>query len=68
MWSNSESGYCANSESGYLSWQSVDNINVDVCNTVKSTKYTCININKESDMAVFGIVNPNKNDEKVYLN
>ena len=32
-------------------------INVEYCNSVKSTKYICQYVNKGSDMAVFGVGN-----------
>ncbi|XP_073821586.1 uncharacterized protein [Musca autumnalis] len=38
-------------------------INVEFCNSVKSIKYICKYINKGSDMAVFGVADPNQNDE-----
>lgn len=38
-------------------------INVEYCNSIKSIKYVCKYINKGSDMAVFGIVEPDANDE-----
>ncbi|UYV74100.1 hypothetical protein LAZ67_11002115 [Cordylochernes scorpioides] len=34
-------------------------INVEYCNSVKSIKYICKYVNKNSDMAVFGLQNPN---------
>ncbi|XP_063901249.1 uncharacterized protein LOC135120859 [Zophobas morio] len=34
-------------------------INVESCNSVKSIKYICKYVNKGSDMAIFGIANPN---------
>ncbi|XP_063909244.1 uncharacterized protein LOC135126934 [Zophobas morio] len=34
-------------------------INVEFCNSVKSIKYICKYVNKGSDMAIFGIANPN---------
>ncbi|UYV68898.1 hypothetical protein LAZ67_6001521, partial [Cordylochernes scorpioides] len=34
-------------------------INVEFCNSVKSIKYICKYVNKGSDMAVFGLQNPN---------
>ncbi|UYV67664.1 hypothetical protein LAZ67_5001520 [Cordylochernes scorpioides] len=34
-------------------------INVEYCNSVKSIKYICKYVNKGSDMAVFGLQNPN---------
>ena len=34
-------------------------INVESCNSVKSIKYICKYVNKGSDMAVFGLTNPN---------
>ncbi|XP_076299883.1 uncharacterized protein LOC143218539 [Lasioglossum baleicum] len=34
-------------------------INVEVCNSVKLIKYICKYVNKGSDMAVFGLANPN---------
>ncbi|KAE9524087.1 hypothetical protein AGLY_015452 [Aphis glycines] len=37
--------------------------NVEYCNSIKSIKYVCKYVNKESDMAVFGIADPNANDE-----
>ncbi|XP_067635181.1 uncharacterized protein [Eurosta solidaginis] len=37
--------------------------NVEYCNSIKSIKYVCKYVNKGSDMAVFGIVEPNANDE-----
>ncbi|XP_050339716.1 uncharacterized protein LOC126766058 [Bactrocera neohumeralis] len=38
-------------------------INVEICNSVKSIKYICKYVNKGSDMAVFGVTDPNANDE-----
>lgn len=38
-------------------------INVEFCNSVKSIKYVCKYVNKGSDMAVFGIVRPDRKDE-----
>ncbi|XP_063906157.1 uncharacterized protein LOC135124864 [Zophobas morio] len=35
-------------------------INVESCNSVKSIKYICKYVNKGSDMAIFGIANPNE--------
>ncbi|XP_041633181.1 uncharacterized protein [Drosophila kikkawai] len=37
--------------------------NVEYCNSIKSIKYVCKYVNKGSDMAVFGIADPNANDE-----
>ncbi|XP_063922978.1 uncharacterized protein LOC135137287 [Zophobas morio] len=34
-------------------------INVESCNSVKAIKYICKYVNKGSDMAIFGIANPN---------
>lgn len=38
-------------------------VNVEYCNSIKSIKYVCKYVNKGSDMAVFGIVAPDANDE-----
>lgn len=38
-------------------------INVEYCNSVKSIKYICKYVTKGSDMAVFGVADPNRNDE-----
>ena len=40
-------------------------INVEYCNSVKSIKYICKYINKGSDMAVFGVANPNASSDEV---
>ena len=37
--------------------------NVEYCNSIKSIKYVCKYVNKGSGMAVFGIADPNANDE-----
>ncbi|XP_060864363.1 uncharacterized protein LOC132940672 [Metopolophium dirhodum] len=37
--------------------------NFEYCNSIKSIKYVCKYVNKGSDMAVFGIADPNANDE-----
>lgn len=38
-------------------------INIEYCNSVKSIKYICKYVYKGSDMAIFGVVDPNINDE-----
>jgi len=46
-----------------LSKTSLTHFNVEYCNSIKSIKYVCKYMNKESNMAVFGIADPNENYE-----